>query len=382
MSTKQRYSIVIPDNFKVALFIPTFAGGGAERVMISLANELTKYVSNVDLVIVNDSDMSIAAQLIPNVNLVNLNRRRAMLSILPFRQYLIHAKPNAVLTTLHHVSASATIAMAITNNLPTKLYIREDLAPSPIPSTKPFYYILRQIIKWAYNRADGIISLSDDMAEEIRKHLSTKGNIHTIYNPVDIDDILASAELPMTPTPPWDPKERYVLGIGRLEKQKNFETLIHAFALHRKRHNTKLIILGEGSERRSLERLIKQLDLADSVYMPGFVDNPFPFMKLAYKFVLSSKREGLPNALVQAIICGTQCISTDCPTGPREILDNGNLGTLVEIGDYAAIAHELNRSSLHRSTIELPKLRQKYDIQRVTLKYLDVLSGSKNLGSR
>ena len=129
-----------------------------------------------------------------------------------------------------------------------------------------------------------------------------------------------------------------ILAAGRLTAQKDYPTLIKAFARLNAQRPSRLIILGEGRMRKALERLVKGLDLTDHVSLPGWVENPFAFMSRASLFVLSSRFEGLPGVLVQALACGCPCVSTNCPAGPAEILQDGKFGPLVPVGDEQALA--------------------------------------------
>jgi glycosyltransferase involved in cell wall biosynthesis len=144
-----------------------------------------------------------------------------------------------------------------------------------------------------------------------------------------------------------------VLGVGRLTRQKDFPTLIRAFAAVRRRHAARLIILGEGEDRPGLEALAGQLGVAHDVALPGFQDNAVAYMAASRLFVLSSTWEGLPTVLIEALAAGTRVVSTDCPNGPREILQDGRLGALVPVGDVAALAAAMIEA-LCRPKVALP----------------------------
>lgn len=360
---------------KVALLIPNLTGGGAERVMVILANEFSNTHCDVDLVIVNDDDMHYSSELSGKVNLVNLHKKRAIGSISSIRRYLRAAKPDALITTLNHVTAAAALALSISGKLPTKFYPREDRAPKKYSIREPYMLFLSHIVKWAYNKADGIISLSDDMANQLRQHYRLRTPIHTIYNPVYFNDILTKAEEEIKPALPWDSGNKFVLGVGRLTTQKDFKTLIHAIAIVKTSHNINLVLLGDGPERESLITLATELNIQDSLYMPGFVDNPFAYMKFADIFVLSSILEGLPNALIQALVCGTTCIATNCPTGPREVLQDGQFGSLVDVGDYESIAQNIidHLDGRKNKPPSITLLKEKYEANRIAKLYLQVI---------
>jgi glycosyltransferase involved in cell wall biosynthesis len=161
--------------------------------------------------------------------------------------------------------------------------------------------------------------------------------------------------------------------VGRLQQQKDYPTLLHAFAQVRQTRPVHLLILGEGKERAQLEELIKKLGLEDDVSMPGFVMNPYAYMARASMFVLSSRWEGLPTVLIEALCCGTPVVSTDCPSGPREILKDGQYGQLVPVGEANALAQAI--ASTLDSKAPGPPLEswQPYDLQNVVNQYLDLL---------
>src|SRR5690606_12307266 len=167
-------------------------------------------------------------------------------------------------------------------------------------------------------------------ADELSKVLDLPRNrIRVVYNPVFTEMLLQKAKEPIDH--PWlqPGQPPVILGVGRLAWEKDFPTLIKAFAKVKAQMNCRLIILGEGNLRKELEFLIESLGLEESVQLPGFVENPFAWMSRASLFVLSSVSEGLPNALIQAMACGTPVVSTNCPSGPNEIMEGGKWGALV-----------------------------------------------------
>ena len=170
-----------------------------------------------------------------------------------------------------------------------------------------------------------------------------RDSVTTIYNPVVTPGIDAKVSRP--PDHPWlrDGGVPVVLGAGRMTNQKDFPTLIRAFARLVRQRPARLIILGEGPLRQELEGLAQDLGIDDRVSFPGWVDNPFALMSRASLFVLSSIHEGLPTVLVEAMACGCPCVSTDCPSGPAEILEDGRYGPLVPVDDEAALAEAMGK---------------------------------------
>jgi len=190
-----------------------------------------------------------------------------------------------------------------------------------------------------YPQAHNIVAVSQGVAEDLSTLIQlSPDRVTVIYNPVITPNLLEQALAPLTH--PWFEREQppVILGAGRLSLQKDFPTLLRAFALVRQHRPARLVILGEGEERANLERLAIELGIQNDVSMPGFVDNPFAFMAKASVFVLSSAWEGFGNVLVEALACGCPVVATDCRSGPREILDNGRYGRLVPVGDHEALA--------------------------------------------
>jgi glycosyltransferase involved in cell wall biosynthesis len=178
---------------------------------------------------------------------------------------------------------------------------------------------------------------------------------------------------------PWFQKEDstpIILGVGRLVPQKDFSTLIKAFSRVRRSRPAHLVIIGEGRQRSEFTTLAQSLGIEKDIWMPGFFDNPYAFMSKASMLVLSSIYEGLPNVLIEALACGCPIVSTDCPSGPSEILEKGKFGTLVPMGDIHALAqaihHTLNNPPNRN---DLPLRAADFDIEKVSRQYLDVLFG-------
>jgi glycosyltransferase involved in cell wall biosynthesis len=165
-----------------------------------------------------------------------------------------------------------------------------------------------------------------------------------------------------------------VLAVGRLAPQKDYPTLLHAFALLRKSRDLRLLILGEGDERPALENMVAELGLSDAVAMPGYLENPYAAMSRAAAFVLTSRWEGSPNVLVEAMACGTPVLSTDCPNGPAEILEGGRHGPLVPMGNAQAVADGIATMLDHRvPAAQLKRRAADYDSDASADGYLNIL---------
>ena len=220
------------------------------------------------------------------------------------------------------------------------------------------------------------VGVSQGVSASLAATMGLPGDcITTIYNPVVTSDLHVRME--ERPDHPWllDREPPVILAAGRLSHEKDFFTLIKAFARVAAQRPCRLIILGEGGLRKELEGLVAELRLTDRVSLPGWVENPFAFMSRASLFVLSSTYEGLPGVLIQALACGCPCVSTDCPAGPAEVLQDGRVGPLVPVGDDAALAQAMARI-LHQPP-DRQALRQRaayFSVDRAVTAYEDLLS--------
>lgn len=327
---------------RIALYLPSLVGGGAEQVTVTLANELAERGFAVDLVLA-DASGPYLKEVSPAVRIVDLGAGRVLFSLPALVRYLRRERPRALLSGLHHANVVAVWAVRRART-PTVLVVAEHNT-----LTASSAYRRRRIpsMPWlmrrTYPRADAVVAVSEGVADDLAAALGLpRERVHVIYNPIVTDELLAMSRAPVDH--PWcaDGAPPMILAVGRLTEQKDFPTLIHAYARLRRRRSVRLVILGEGEARGELEDLIARLGLAEDVYLPGFVDNPFAWMRQARLFALSSRWEGLPSVLIQAMACGTQVVSTDCPSGPAEILEGGRWGRLVPVGDAEALEAALD----------------------------------------
>jgi glycosyltransferase involved in cell wall biosynthesis len=197
-----------------------------------------------------------------------------------------------------------------------------------------------------YPLASACVCLSNGVAEEMKTlGLLAPDKIRAIYNPVVTRELLA--QMDALPEHPWfaEGEPPVVLGVGRLGDQKDFATLIRAFALLAPRRPAlRLVVLGEGKQRAMLERLVREEKLTDRVSMPGYSTNPYSCMKRAALFVLTSLFEGFGNVAAEALACGCNVVATDCKSGPAEILDNGRYGWLTKVGDPHDVARAMEEA--------------------------------------
>lgn len=330
----------------IAIFLPSLEGGGAERVMSILANGFAARGHKVDLVLVSAHGPYIS-KISPHVRIVELGSGTVSRSIIALTRYMRREQPKALLAALSHANVIAIIAHALAGSR-ARLVVSERLSLSAARKYSRGFRdrIIRALMRITYHRADRIVVVASAMIRELHEYLNLPTDrIQCIYNPVVDNGLVAAAEEPCTH--PWmRPGEvtPVILACGRLTEQKDFTTLLEAFRIVRARRPVRLIVLGEGEERAALLAQAEIGGMAADISLPGFAANPFAFMKRADVFVLSSIYEGMPGALIQAMACGAPVVSTNCPTGPDEILEHGKWGYLVEMRDPNAMADAIERA--------------------------------------
>jgi glycosyltransferase involved in cell wall biosynthesis len=365
----------------IALFLPSLRGGGAEKVMVNLALGFVEQGLKVDLVLAK-AEGPYLSRVPEEVRVVDLGARRVLYSLPGLVRYLRRERPQAMLSALNYANIVAIWAKLLAR-VQTHLVVseRNTLSCSTQNASSVRVKLLPLLIKIFYPYADAVVAVSHGVAEDL---ITMTGlpmeKVKVIYNPVITPELFVKAEEPLDH--PWfRPGEPpVVLGVGRLTKQKDFPTLIRAFALVRKERPARLMILGEGEERPKLETLARELGIEEDFVLPGFVENPYKYMKRASAFVLSSRWEGLPTVLIEALALGVPVISTNCPSGPAEILEHGKWGCLVPVGE----PHLLARAILEilQNDVRIPSHKtawERFSKENAVIAYLQVLGIIENL---
>jgi len=291
-------------------------------------------------------------------------------------RYLRSEQPEAMLSVFGYVNIIACWAWRFAG-VRTRLLLNEQntISLESGNASKWRGRLVPWLIKRFYPWANGIVVVSngvrDDMAQLTK---IPRERITVIYNPSVVGaEVWEKAQAPLDH--PWfKPDQPPVLvAVGRLQMQKDYPTLLHAFAKVRKNRPVRLLILGEGKERVPLEELIKELGLEQDISLPGFVMNPYAYMARASLFVLSSRWEGLPTVLIEALCCGTPVVSTDCPSGPREILRDGQYGQLVPVGDVDELARAIEATLKNKAPSPPSESWRPYDLKNVVNQYINLL---------
>ena len=359
---------------KICLFLPSLRGGGAERVMLTLANGIAEKGYIVDLVLAK-AEGPYLKDVSPKVNVIDLDASRMLLSLLPFAKYLKKEKPDSILSAMRHVNIIAFLAKSLSGSKARLVFSEHNnLSTSSSVNKSHKTILLKSLMSWAYKKADVIVAVSNGVADDLAEQINLpRPGIVTIYNPVVTSHLLELKEEPLNH--PWIQNDiPFIIGVGRLTAQKNFALLIDAFNQLQKKYDVNLVVLGEGELEEELKTQIEHLGLEDRVLMPGFVDNPYAWIKASKCFVLSSLHEGLPTVLIEAMACGTPVVSTDCPSGPFEILERGKWGKLVPVKNQDALVHAIAESlTSDIDTKSLEKRAKQFNTENSLIQYLEVL---------
>lgn len=323
----------------IALFTRTLRGGGVERVIANLANEFALRGYRVDMVLA-EADGVFLKDLKPSVRVVGLDAPRLRQYTLGLARYLCDQQPDALLSASDECNLAAIWARALVG-APTRVVISSHSTLSRyVPNSRyPKVKLLPALIRLFYRFADGVIAVSGGVADDLAKvsHLP-RNRIHVVHNASVTAEIIERKSWPIPHAWFEDKSHPLIVAVGRLRPAKDFHLLINAFSKVYRRRPARLMIVGEGDLRPELEALTESLGLSEVAVMPGFVEDPFPYMAHSSLFVLSSAWEGLPTAVIEALACGCTIVSTDCRSGPREILDDGVYGALVPVGDADQLA--------------------------------------------
>ena len=358
----------------ITLFLPSLEGGGAQRVFVELANEFVALGLRVNLALASAHGPYLE-EISDGVRVIDFGASGVLQSLPKLARHLRSERPDVMLSGLDHANIIAMLARVAARN-GTRCVISMRSVPTAVyrESRSVRGWLLLQLIKVAYPFADAIVANSEAVASDLSQLLRiTESRLHIVYNPLNISWIEKSSREEVDHSWCAAGAPPIVLGVGSLGVLKDFQTLIRAFSIVRSIRVCRLVILGEGPQREDLERLIYELGLERDVHLAGFVGNPFAWMRRATVFVSSSLTEGCPNALMQALACGTSVISTDCVGGSAEVLESGKWGHLVAVGDYRAMADAIAKSL--EATIH-PDVRQRandFAHDRIARQYLQIL---------
>jgi len=354
----------------------SFSGqGGVERSFALLVNAMVDLGIRVDLLLIKRSSPHLAL-VSPRVNCIALKHQHAATCSGEVARYLSNSQPDALLVAKHRaIVAAAKAALKAGYHRPVVGVIGINTSASIAAKHWPQRFLWRLNMRRYYQRLTRLIAVSDGVNVDLCKLARLpRSHVVTIRNPVVDNSLRALAEEPLDH--PWvkNGNGPIIVSVGRLSHSKDYPTLVRAMPLLSNRA-AQLVILGEGRDRPKLEQLISELRLEGRVHLPGFVDNPFSWMRAARVFALSSVIEGSGNVLVEAMALGTPVVTTDCPSGPAEIVDGGRHGHLVPMRDPRALAVALDKAlSQQTDKNQLMEATRLFEATESARNYLRVLN--------
>jgi glycosyltransferase involved in cell wall biosynthesis len=356
----------------IAIYLPSLRGGGAERVMVNLANAMAERGHKVDLVLV-EAVGPYLADVSAKVTIVDLHSRSTFYSLPGLIGYLRRHRPDSVLSVLSSANVVALVARLLSGRRfrlvvsERSTFSAERIADQGLKSR-----FLHFIVPIFYPLADAIVTVSKAASDDL---VASTGlppeRVSAIYNFTEVGR--ANSNHDANDSSPVQHGEM-IFAAGRLTKAKGFGVLVSAFAMLRATRNVRLVIAGEGELRAALEQQARDLGIEEHVSLPGFLRNPDQWMRRASLFVLSSAWEGFPNVLLEAMACGARVVSTDCPSGPAEILENGKWGALVPVGDAEALFRAMAAALDDQSPPDTRLRAADFTAERTVDAYLSVLS--------
>lgn len=362
------------------IFRPTLGQGGADHVTLTLLRSLDRQTFNISLVLVK-KEGALLEQLPSDITVHYLKAANILTAVWPLTQLLRRHQPHILFSTSSGTNATAVLAARAARSQ-ARIVLSER---TPLTQNNSSWKRRLQILfkRLTYAQADLITAVSQGVKTDLVSQLNLlPARITVIDNPIITPELEAKQQQPLDH--PWftNPTLPVILAVGRLVPQKDYPTLLHAFAQLRPQYPSRLLILGEGPQRPTLQRLINELDIGEWACLGGYQANPFNYMAQATLFVLSSQTEGLPGVLIQAMACGTAVVATDCHTGPAEIITQpGHNGLLTAVGDSQALAtnilsllqHPQQRAQIaHNGRLSVQRFRS----QTVLQQYIHAIKGT------
>lgn len=349
---------------RVMVYVPHLRMGGGEISMLRLAGGLARSGLQVQLVVHRRE--TIELELPEGVDLLSLDCDGTLGAVTRLARLLKAQRPQVLLSGFPHTNLAALAARAL-SRAPVRTVVSEHAPLSrQIDGQGGWRYrALPPLVRLAYARADAVVAVSAGVRDDLQALAGTGLPLHVLPNPVIEDEALRPSEQARPPHP-WlrDSALQVVISVSRLSVEKDLPTLLNAFAeLHRSRPRTRLVVAGDGPEKAALQALARQLGLEAVVHFPGRLAQPMAWMRHAAVFAHASRYEGFGNVIVEALAAGTRVVATDCPVGPREVLQDGRHGHLVPVGDAAAMAQALAQAL---DGPPLPEASRRYAAQFTT----------------
>ena len=327
--------------YKIYIFHPYSTIGGADLSISRLINNLDEKQYDIDFIFLNNQNLS-KYLIRKNINFINIRSKRSLFSIFKIRKYLKKDKIKSYkkYIFLSNQNFANVLSFSILYRLKWIKHIlieRNHIDEFKFNKSLKKLFILF-LIKYLYKKADAIVGISKRLSKDLSEYVNKK--CITIYNPAFDKNIYKLSKKKIF----LKKKKNTILTIGRLEDQKDIKTILKAFILVLKNIESNLLIIGYGSQLNEIQQIIKQNNITKNVKILTNIKNPFPYYKIADTFVLSSKYEGFGNVLVEAAMFKNNIISSNCNSGPKEILLNGRFGQLFKVGDYNSLSKKILKS--------------------------------------
>ncbi len=369
---------------RIAIFVEHLGSGGAEKVAVNVANGLAARGFAVDMLMWRGQGVNLK-DLAPNVGAIYFGAEGGKISVFGAvrRLALYHrrVKPEVVFSHLEKASLVALVAGLVAGTRVTIPCIHIDLIAYAKINNRIRRGILNAAIMMIYPMARNIVAVSEGAAESARRLLALfKSPVRVIYNGFDLDLLKTLSQQSVSETWLNTNGVPVIIACGRLTEQKAYDVLLPAFANLRRRLLARLIILGEGPLIAELRQLAESLGVAADVMIPGFIPNPISWFSKSDLYVMSSRCEALPTVLIEALVAGVPVLSTDCPSGPREILDGGRFGDLVPVDDTAALTEAMSRAIQTRPISDqnaLSEHLERFSLSRMFDNYQSVIEACR-----
>jgi len=361
---------------RIGIVIYSLAGAGAERVSVNLAREFVAIGHSVDFILVERAgefveEASAVAQLYSSSQIGASEWRKCI------RKYICDKSPDVILAMME---GAGVVSIQAAKGLSVPVFVVSHIHFSKHCRTSRRWkerWLMPLAARWYFPKAAAVIGVSEGVTKDIMSSAGLDAEkVHTIYNPILTDSFYSNLAEPVDH--PWLSENRdwlTIVTVGRLTDQKDHETLLRAVAVLGLKNKFRLIIFGQGELRSRLEILANQLGVSECVEFAGFNSNPYPYIAAADVFALSSQWEGFGNVLVEALACGVSVVSTDCPSGPREVLADGEFGSLVPVGNCLKMASAIIEKSNKATNKEaLASHLNKFKTSNVAKDYLDFMN--------
>lgn len=360
---------------RIGIVIYSLAGAGAERVSVNLAHEFATAGHAVDFVLAQgDGELMSEVPAGAGVGVAKSAGARGWRASI--REYVTKQKPDVLLAMME---GAGVLSIQAAKRTSVPVYVVSHIHFSRHCRHAPRWkerWLMPLAARWYLRRAAGVIGVSRGVADDIRKAAGLRGErVHTIYNPILTKGFYEKAAEPVDH--PWLAPDRNwltVVTVGRLTEQKDHDTLLRAIDRIKRERPVRLLVLGQGERLEALQELVRELGIGNIVEFAGFDPNPYRYIAAADVFALSSRWEGFGNVLVEALACGAKVVSTNCPSGPAEVLTEGKYGELVQVGSCDGLAKAILRANERTvDVVELTKHLRLFESMPVARRYLEVM---------